>query len=163
MNILERLSNILAAVACAALVAVMLVTFVDVIGRYFFAAPLTYAVELIRLGVGVAVLGGLAMTTLQRGHIAVDLVERLVPQTIQRLLVALAGMCGAVFIGLIAWQLFNRAMDFRAQGLATDILFLPVWPVVLFMSLAATVAALVALWQVMRPAARVETSLEEYD
>lgn len=147
---LARLSHVLAAIACVALVCVMLVTFVDVIGRYFFSAPLTFAVELIQLGVGITVLCGLAVTTLDKGHIAVDLAEQIVPRVVVRLLSAIAAVCGFVFIALVAWQLWNRAVDFRGQGLATDILFLPVWPVVMVMSVAAGLAALVALVQIVR-------------
>jgi TRAP-type C4-dicarboxylate transport system permease small subunit len=71
----KRISNVLAGFACVVLVGVMMITFVDVVGRYFFNAPITFAVELIQLGVGLLVLFGLALTTLERGHIAVDILE----------------------------------------------------------------------------------------
>ena len=164
-RILTRVSNGLAVCACLALVAVMPITFVDVIGRYFFNAPVTFAVELIQLGVGLVVLLGLAVTTLERGHIAVDLLDRVVPPVVQAFLTRFAALCGTVFIALIGWRLWDRAMNFRADGLATDILFLPVWPVVALMALAAWVAAIVALTQIIRPgAARSETDhMREYD
>ena len=148
---MKRISTVLAGFACFVLLAVMAITFVDVLGRYFFNAPITFAVELIQLGMGLLVLFGLAITTLQRGHIAVDLVENLVPESIGKLLAAIAALYGLAFIGLIAWRLWDRAFKFMDDGLATDILFLPVWPVVLLMALAAGVAAVVAFIQVVSP------------
>lgn len=149
--ILKRISNVLAGVACLVLIAVMAITFVDVVGRYFFNAPVTFAVELIQLGMGMLVLFGLAITTLERGHIAVDILDTVVPGWVQRLFASLAALSGLVFIALIAWRLWDRGVLFRGDGLATDVLFLPVWPVVLLMAIAAGVAALIALVQVVMP------------
>ena len=150
-TLLNKISKVLAGFACLVLLGVMAITFIDVVGRYFFNAPMTFAVELIQLGVGLLVLFGLAITTLQRGHIAVDVIDGLVPSTVSKLLSVLAALCGVGFIGLIAWRLWDRALKFMDDGLATDVLFLPVWPVVLLMAGAATVAAVVALVQVIRP------------
>lgn len=148
---LRRLSNALAAFACAVLLVVMMITFVDVVGRYFFNAPVTFAVELIQLGMGLLVLFGLAITTLERGHIAVDILENVVPPFMRAVFAWLAALSGVAFIGLIAWRLVDRGLTFLDDGLATDVLFLPVWPVVLFMGLAACVAAFVAIAQAVMP------------
>ena len=55
-NLLKTLSKVLASFACIVLLAVMLITFVDVVGRYFFNSPITFAVEMIQLGMGLLVL-----------------------------------------------------------------------------------------------------------
>lgn len=148
---LNRLSHVLAGFACLVLIVVMLVTFADVVGRYFFNAPVTFAVELIQLCMGLLVLFGLAITTLQRGHIAVDLLDSIVPVPIAKLFASIAALSGVIFIALIAWRLWDRAANFMGDGLATDVLFLPVWPVVGLMAFAASVAAFVALVQMIRP------------
>lgn len=148
---LKSISNTLAGFACIVLLGVMAITFFDVVGRYFFNAPMTFGVELIQLGMGLLVLFGLAITTLQRGHIAVDILENLAPASLTKLFAALAALCGLAFVGLIAWRLWDRAFKFMSDGLATDILFLPVWPVVMLMAFAASVAAVVALVQVLNP------------
>ncbi len=150
-SILKAVSNLFAGLACLALLGIMAITFVDVVGRYFFNAPITFAVELIQLGMGLLVLFGLATTTLQRGHIAVDIIENLVPESIAKLFAAIAALCGLTFIGLLAWRLWDRSFKFMDDGLATDVLFLPVWPVVVLMSVAASLAAIVAFLQVLKP------------
>ncbi|MDF1777073.1 MAG: TRAP transporter small permease [Rhizobiaceae bacterium] len=148
---LRLLSRWLAGFACLSLLFVMVVTFIDVIGRYFFNSPLTFGVELVQLAMGLLVLFGMAITTLERRHIAVDLVEGLLPMGGKKLLAGVAALFCSVFIGLIAWRLWDRGINFLDDGLATDILFLPVWPVVLLMAFAAAVATLVALKQIFRP------------
>lgn len=154
---LKRISNVLAAFASMILLLVMFTTFADVVGRYFFNAPVTYAVELIQLGMGLLVLFGLAITTLERGHIAVDLVESIVPTIVQRLFAIFAALCGIVFIGLIAWRLWDRGIKFMGDGLATDVLFLPVWPVVVLMAIAAGIATLIAVAQLFLPGLNKKT------
>lgn len=156
-SFLKRVSTALAAFACLILMLIMLTTFVDVVGRYFFNSPVTFAVEIIQLGMGLLVLFGLAITTLERGHIAVDIIETLVPRVISKILTAIAALSGVVFISLIAWRLWDRGMKFMGDGLATDILFLPVWPVVLLMALAAGIAAVVAIAQLLIPALNEKT------
>jgi TRAP-type C4-dicarboxylate transport system permease small subunit len=148
---LKLISKLLAGFACLVLLGIMAVTFVDVVGRYFFNAPVTFAVELIQLGMGLLVMFGLAITTLERGHIAVDIVENLVTGPAAKLFAAIAALCGMAFIALIAWRLWDRALAFLDDGLSTDVLFLPVWPVVMLMAIAASFAALVAAVQVLRP------------
>ena len=145
------LSKLFATIACLALLAVMFITFFDVIGRYFFDAPLTFAVEIIQLGVGVIVLFGLAATTLERGHIAVDLIEGILPRVVKLGLASLAALAGAGFMALMAWRLWAQTWNFFGKNLSTDVLFLPVWPVVLAMAIGAALAAVISLAQALLP------------
>ena len=147
-TLLKHVSKWLAGFACVVLMLVMLITFVDVVGRYFFNAPVTFAVELIQLGMGLLVLFGLALTTFERSHIAVDIAESVAPASVQRILASLAAICGAVFISIIAWRLWDRGVKFLGDGLATDVLFLPVWPSVILMAIAGAIAAVVAIAQI---------------
>jgi TRAP-type C4-dicarboxylate transport system permease small subunit len=129
----------------------MLITFIDVVGRYFFDAPLTFAVELTELGMGLLVFFGLAVTTLNRGHISVDLVSGMVSTRIHTLLIRIAAVSGFIFMGLVAWRLWDRAANFMSDGLATQVLFLSVYPVVFVMAVSSAFAALIVLMQVFQP------------
>lgn len=142
-----------AAAACAALclLGIMLLTFVDVLGRYFFGAALPFAVEIIELGMGLVVFLSLAMTTLEKGHISVDLVTTSLPAFAGRILAILAAILGTVFFGLLSWQLFIRASSFLDEGLATQVLFLKVYPVAFVMALAAVFVTMICLFQIFNP------------
>ena len=48
----------LARIACVALVVIAVVTFIDVIGRYFFKAPFAFTVELTQLAMAIVVYFG---------------------------------------------------------------------------------------------------------
>lgn len=150
-SLLKRTANGMAAAASICLLFLMLITFFDVMGRYFFNAPLTYAVELVELGMGLLVMFGLAITTLNRGHIAVDLLANMVSTPVKLVLMRFAAILGFVFIGLMAWRLWDRATNFMSDGLATQVLFLPVFPVVFVMAVSAGIATLIVLLQVFQP------------
>ena len=60
-----------------ALMAVL--TFIDVIGREAFKAPIPPKVELTELLMGLCVYLGLGLTTITRGHIRVDIVIMYLP------------------------------------------------------------------------------------
>lgn len=155
-KLLEKLSLGMAAIAAVALVFVMLFMFVDVVGRYFFNAPLTFSVELVELGVGLMLMFGLAITTLRGGHISVDLLSGPAGSVRRRVLDAVANLAALIFIALMTWRLFDRAQSFRSDGLGTQILFLPVHPVVYLMAAGAAVAVVVALYRLLRPASAAQ-------
>ncbi|QKV20180.1 TRAP transporter small permease [Oricola thermophila] len=156
--LMKSLSRWLAGLACVALLFILCVTFVDVVGRYVFDAPLTFAVELVHLGMGLLVLFALPLTTIERGHVAVDIADSLLPRSGRRILALIAGICGFLFLSIVAWRLWDRAVNFLGDGLATDILFLPVWPVAFLMAFAAGAAALVAFAQIFAPDAECQDS-----
>ena len=133
-SLIKRISGWMAGVASICLLGLMLITFADVVGRYFFNAPLVFTVEIIQLGMGLMICFGLAITTLNRGHIAVDLIVGIVPGFLRVWLVSFTTLITVIFIGLMAWRLLDRATNFWSDGLATQILYLPVAPVVFLMA-----------------------------
>lgn len=153
-SLVKRVSDWLAWAAALCLMGLMLITFADVVGRYFFSAPLVFTVEIIELGMGLMIFFGLATTTLNRGHIAVDLINGFVPSRVRRWLAGFSASVAIVFIGLITWRLWDRAMNFWSDGLATQILFLPVAPVVFVMAVAAGITTLLALYLLLHPTSR---------
>lgn len=155
-KIIERIVVGLAMVSGFALLLVMTIMFCDVIGRYVFNSPLTFAVELIELLMGLAICFGLALTTYQREHIRVDLLTHARSAIFRRVLDILADIASILFFALIAWKLFQKANQTLSDGLFTQILSMPVFPVVYLMSLASLAALLAAIFLFFRPAAKSE-------
>ena len=147
----RHLAHLSAMGAAVCLLALMLLTFVDVVGRDLFNSALPFAVELTELGMGLLIFLGLALTTLERGHISVDLISTSVPEIGRTLMAFLAAILGTVFFALVAWQLFVRASSFMRDGLATQVLFLPVYPVAFIMALCAVFVTLICIYQIVRP------------
>ncbi|MCP4071706.1 MAG: TRAP transporter small permease [Hyphomicrobiales bacterium] len=149
--LIDRISNWMAGAASVFLLGLMLITFADVVGRYFFDAPLVFTVEIVELGMGLMIFFGLALTTLQRGHIAVDLITGITPKNLHVLLVSFATLVTVIFMGLVTWRLWDRAENFWSDGLATQILFLPVAPVVFLMAIAGGVTTVFAVYLLFHP------------
>ncbi len=153
-SLIQRISNAMAGAAALCLLGLMLITFSDVVGRYFFDAPLVFTVEIVELGMGLMIFFGMGLTTLNRGHIAVDLVAGIVPRIVGLWLARFAALIGVGFFGLITWRLWDRATKFLDDGLATQILFLPVAPVVFIMAVAAGFTTLFALYLLLHPSSK---------
>lgn len=148
----QRVAYRLALAAGAVLLVVMAVSFVDVVGRYFLGLPLTFAVEATELGMGIVITFGMALTTLRGGHISVDLLSRrIVGRWIDAFMQVLSALTALIFMGLVGWQLILRAIRVHGDGLRTQVLDLPVFPVVYVMSAAGVAASVVALYMVARP------------
>ena len=64
----------LARIAAAVLALLAVMTFCDVIARYFFNSPLSFTVEITEIAMGVIVYFGVGLVTQDNGHISVDIV-----------------------------------------------------------------------------------------
>jgi len=152
MNALIRMLSIgMALIAGSLLLLVTGIMFVDVIGRYLFNSPLAFAVELVELCMGLVITFALALTTLRREHIRVDLLTQVVPPLARRALNLLADVATLIFMALIAWKMFEKAGQTMGDGIFTQILGLSVYPVVYLMSFAGAVTFAVAAWLLVRP------------
>ena len=142
--ILRVISTVITAVAAVSLLALMGLTFADVIGREFFNKPLTFSVELTKLAMGLIVCLAFGTTTYSSRHISVDLIQAFVPKAVFGLLLRLSSLMLAAFFLVLAYGLFGKANQFSGDGLATQVLFLPIAPVVYGMSVACLAAAVIA-------------------
>jgi TRAP-type C4-dicarboxylate transport system permease small subunit len=128
---LERIEALagraLGVIAGLALLAMMLLTFVDVIGRYGFHRSIFGAAEIIEQLMMVTVFAGLAFITAKNEHITVTLFDFLIARhfdALQRWLsIAISVGCTA----LITWQMFEHGMDLLRSGKRTAVLDLPQW------------------------------------
>ena len=126
-----------AEVATALLLFVMMMlTFVDVIGRYVFTAPIFGAAEMIQFLLAMTIFGGLCLVNARDEHITVELfepqIDRWIP-TARRIIVQLfsVGM-----MAVIAYQLYEFALDAQRVGTRSVVLE---WP---FATVAFAVAGL---------------------
>lgn len=144
-------ARLLSVVAALLLVTMMLVTFVDVVGRYLFNAPLPGAFELTEVLLALVIFVGLPLVTARREHVTVDLVTARLPWRLRAALARLALMVTAAMLGVFAWRLGASARDFSAYGDATVYLGIPLGPVAGTMALFAAISALVAAVLAIRP------------
>src|SRR6056300_1366489 len=106
MHIFEKLVQDLARkmywVAGTAIVAMMLLTFADVVLRYF-RRPIPGTYELVCFLGAVAVSFAMAHTSIEKGHVSVSFVVTLFPSRLQRLIESMTNCFGLFLFALIAW------------------------------------------------------------
>jgi len=138
-------------VASVLLFAMMLVTFVDVVGRYFFGHSLNGAYELTEVLLGLVVFAGLPIVTWRGEHVTVDLLTSRLPARPRITLARLTAAVTALVLAVLAWRLGSTAHDLLGYGDATVFLGIPLGPVAGVMAALAGVGAAAALARVLRP------------
>ena len=123
----RTISNALGAVGAGVLFALMLITGIDVVGRYVFKSPLTGAYEMSELAMASVVLLGWAYTQVEKAHVDIDLVYNRLPPFLQRFLDLLIPLLGLTLFVFITWQSVNFVNDSIGWHETTEMLHLPVW------------------------------------
>ena len=143
-------------VAAALMLCLMLLTCVDVVGRYFLNKPMPGGFELTEVLLAALIFAGLPLVTLRGDHITVDLFDPVTPEWLFRIQHALASLIGAACTGYLSWRLWLRAAALnRAGEITSQLHFKLAWltyAMAILMALTA-VALLVTLFR--RPQRRI--------
>lgn len=130
----QRADAALGVAASAILMAMMLITVVDVIGRYIFNHPLRGGFEITELMLLVLIFAGLPLVSHADEHVTMDFIDRLVNARVRAALERLVhGVCAATMF-LLAWLIWVKAGKISAYGDATDVLRVVYGPFVYFMA-----------------------------
>ncbi|MFP3975037.1 MAG: TRAP transporter small permease [Dehalococcoidia bacterium] len=152
-RLVGKLNNVLGAVGAGVLFVLMLITGVDVIGRYLFDKPLTGAYEMTELAMAIIVIIGWGYTQVEKAHVDIDLFYNRLPHSIQTILDFLIPLLGLALFVFIGWQGINFTMDSISWGETTEMLHIPVWIFKLMISVGALslslqfMADIVTAWQ----------------
>jgi TRAP-type C4-dicarboxylate transport system permease small subunit len=109
----------LGALAALVLFAMMTLTCVDVIGRYFFSRPIFGGFELTEMMLAAMIFLGLPLVTLRNEHITVDVLDTVTPDWLFRLQHIVACAVGMLSTGYLAWRLWVRATTLYNAGETT--------------------------------------------
>ena len=113
--------------ACAAVIAMMLLSAADVVLR-LFGKPIPGTYELVGFLGTIVVSFALAFTSMEKGHIAVEILVEKLPQRTQLAIEAFCNLIGALLFGVIAYQAILYALDFRKSGEVSATLQMPAYP-----------------------------------
>ena len=119
----------LARIASAALALIAAVTFVDVVGRYFFQAPLAFSVELTQLAMAIVVYFGVGLVTHEDAHISADVVTLRLSPPVRAAFALVMNLLAGGFVVLMVWRLWQHAQYLRAKGDTMMVWPVPLWPV----------------------------------
>jgi TRAP-type C4-dicarboxylate transport system permease small subunit len=144
-----RADALLGIVASAILLAMMLLTVVDVIARYVFSRPVHGAFEVTELMLVVLIFAGLPLVSFSEEHAVMDFVDRVTGARAQRLLRRAVEAVSAAFMLLLAWLTWLRADRIWAYRDATDVLRILYGPFVYFMALTLALAGVIHMYKVV--------------
>jgi TRAP-type C4-dicarboxylate transport system permease small subunit len=144
----RRVEAILGVAASAILLAMMLLTVVDVVARYGFSRPVRGAFEVTELMLLVLIFAGLPLVSFADEHAVMDFADRLLGPRGRRALVRAVQVVNAAFMFLLAWLTWLKADRIWAYRDATDVLRIVYGPFVYFMAATLGLAGLIHLYKV---------------
>ena len=131
-KIIQALVNIMIALSCAALMAMMLLTAMDVGMRYFFNSPLVWSTELTEICMGIMVPASVAYCTFKGAHVCVDLIYIHLPDVLKRIVYVFSEAIVVLAMGIITWKSFDLVDELLVMNTITPDLGLPMWPIGVF-------------------------------
>ncbi len=130
-------------IAGAVLVLLMFLTTADVVGRYFFNAPLTGVFDLTHFAVLIMTFLSFAYCAWHGAHVAIELLYNRLGRPVQRVLDPAINLVGCVLFVLIAWRAAVQSVDVREFAEASQLLTIPFFPFYWVVAFGAGLMALV--------------------
>ena len=151
MRFAQLLQRTLGYFAAAVLFLMMIVTAVDVVGRYFFNKPLAGGFEITEIGLALLIYCALPLVSARREHIVIDTFDVFMSPGVKTFLNRLSDVVCFIALSGVGYILFKRAVRVAEYGDTTHVLLLPLAPVVYTMSGMIVVAGLMHLVLIFIP------------
>jgi len=136
--------RLLAAVGAGLILLMVVVTCIDVIGRYLFNRPFGGAFEITQMALAALVFVALPLTTRAGAHVEVDLALHLFPRRVQRRLARFAAVLVALALAVFALQLCRLGLQQVEIGARTSSLGLPLAPLAFLGAVGCALSAVLA-------------------
>jgi TRAP-type C4-dicarboxylate transport system permease small subunit len=150
---ITRISAGFNTLAGTAIVLMMLLTCADVVLR-LLRHPIPGTYELVGFLGTVIISFSLAYTSLEKGHIAVEIIVEKFSRRVQVGIEAVTSLIGATLFALIAWQSLVYAADIRQSGEVSVTLTMPIYPFIYGIAAGSALLVLVLLRDSLHAAIR---------
>jgi TRAP-type C4-dicarboxylate transport system permease small subunit len=127
------------------LFAMMIITTVDVVGRYLLNSPIPGGFEIVQYLMAVVVFASLPLTTAADNHLTVSLVGGWLKGRMRRAHRIFVLAISSLALATIAWRMAEQAAILASSQQISGFLQLPLAPVAMIMSALATLAVVVVL------------------
>lgn len=138
---------VLEGLTALALFATMALTFVDVIGRYVFSAPIYGATEMIQFLLAITIFSAMGLVSDRDAHITVDLFDAPLSRLFKRWRHVVIGLISVFGLLLIGYELGKIGMGALSSGRRTIVLG---WSMAWFTLPGAIMCVIAALLQLNR-------------
>lgn len=141
---MNAISKLMAYTGAGIMLLMMVLTVLDVIGRYFFSSPINGTWEVVGLMLVCAGTWCLPYCQKERRHVNVTILLDRFSKRITSCIQSLSYLIGMMGFSLLAWEALRlTAKYFSEQGYVTDTLRIPLYPFVLLMAIGNGLLALV--------------------
>lgn len=144
--VLNSIVQLMEVLSCIVLFCMMLLTFVDVIGRYILGAPIFGASEMISTFLAYLIFLGLAIANARDKHVVVELFDQRIRGFAPKVYDWIVQGFSVVAMCLIAYVLFDQAVEAAHVGSQTVVLE---WPLSWISGTVAALAVLSVVTQVL--------------
>ena len=138
----DALIRLLTLVSGSALLGLMLITCIDVVGRWLFNKPLTGSTELTEVGLAIVVFGALPFVCWRENNIAVDILDSRFSPLMTKVRSILIHIISAFCLTFLGQRLFVLASRSLSYGEVTEYLEIPLGWVISFMAVLCILTAL---------------------
>ncbi len=145
----RRADALLGLAASAILLAMMVLTVIDVVARYVFSRPVRGAFEITELMLVILIFAGLPLVSFSDEHAVMDFIDRILGPRGQRSLQRAVQAVNAAFMFLLAWLTWLKADRIWAYRDATDVLRVVYGPFVYFMAATLALTGVIHLHKVV--------------
>ena len=143
----RRADAVLGVAASAILMAMMCLTFVDVVARYVFNRPIRGGFEVTELLLLVLIFAGLPLVSHADEHVTMDFIDRLLRSRTRALWNRCIHVAVAALMFFMAWQVTIKAGRISSYGDATDVLRIVYGPFVYFSAAMIGLAGLIHFYK----------------
>lgn len=132
---MQWLAFFLELISSLVLFSLMIMTCVDVLGRYVFNRPVRGGTELTEFALAIIVFSILPVVTWRGGQIVVDLIDIWLPQKILKILAWVAAILMSGSLYFLAWRIFELGERDLRRGIVTDFLSIPTGYLIIYIAL----------------------------
>lgn len=142
-TLVRAAASVVGGLVATLLFTMMSLTFVDVVGRYFFNHPVQGSYEISEVLLAVTAFAALPLTTLRREHVTVSLLDKFLGRRVRAARELLVALVSVLALGGMSWRLWEQARTLAGYGDHSLYLHIPYAWVAYFMAAMAAVSVLV--------------------
>lgn len=140
----------------------MMITFVDVLGRDLFASPLPGGFEITEFLLASLIFLGLPLITAEAGHVEVDLLSSITPEWLKPIQTVFIGLINIIAFGVLTWMMWKFAIRTYQYEDTTAVLEIPYYGLTFLMAVTCTVATAILIILLVTRRKRLYQPEDEY-